>query len=653
MPIKSLTPTTFKPPRDVVITWSTFRKGLNTMLRENEVAASEMTQATNLVLIGSGAPTKRWGSQNYFLSAPTGNGRFLMPIKDTDSSQQVLAMTDWGILVKKSGASYTPITGASWASGYNLSATQLGGNVYIASESNEFVKYDFSTLTSFPTISSPAGLAATNLSGASGETEWSWKVTAASSSGGETAESTQVLLASMPQSLADTSVRVTWTPVSAASGVLVGYNVYRGPSGDERWIGGTENGVTTFDDTGGFLSSIVSPPTVNNTGGIKAKYIIRYKDRLILAGVPNNPTKVYVSGKVPKQERFDALGGGGVVDLEPESGEQITGLATYFRANDSSQTILVFKENSVWELKLGSLVFGEYVLLDPSYRLLTASQGCSSHRSIRAVENDIMFSNRKGIYILRHEPQLLNVINTNEISAKIRPFFEGLTSADLTSATAAYVDKKYVLSFPNSKQTIIFDRERLSFTGPWTTPFGINQWASYVDASGIERWIAIDSSDNYVTEFNKKFTDDKGTAINTVFKSRREDFGDWTIFKTINEVFMNFKSVNGSIEVNLYTEDRNGVTSIAKTFTISSSGTSGTSGMGYDPMGIAELGNSSGDTSVFAGELPKKSFVYKSSRMIQIEIRTTGSTANYELLGCKLIGIPQSRGNSPSGWQTS
>ena len=61
----------FKSPKDVVVTWDTWRKGLNTLLRENEVDASEMTQSDNLVLIGSGIPTKRWGSQDFYLSGAT------------------------------------------------------------------------------------------------------------------------------------------------------------------------------------------------------------------------------------------------------------------------------------------------------------------------------------------------------------------------------------------------------------------------------------------------------------------------------------------------------------------------------------------------------------------------------------------------------
>ena len=654
MPIGSFKPPKFKPLRDVVVTWNSFKKGWNNMLRENEIGGDEMTQATNLLLLGSGVPTKRWGSQDYYKSGATGYGRFLMPVKDRNGVIEVLSMTDWGILTKKSGASYTPITGASWASGYSLGGAELGNEVYIVSENREWVKYNFSTLIAFPTIAKPAGLAASNLSGVTGTTQWSWRVSGSSVSGGETLASTAISLASLPTDLSKTTIRLTWTPISAASGDLLGYNIYRGAPGDEVWIGGTDINTTSFDDGGAPISeSLRQVPLVDTTGGPKAKYIIRFQDRLILAGIPGEPTKVLISGRYPKHFRFDGFAGGSYCLVEPDSGEAITGLATYYQSSSSTQTIIVFKESSVWELKLQSITYGQYDVLVPTYRLLTGSQGCSSHYSIVSVENDIMFSNRKGVYILRYEPQLLNVINANEISAKIRPFFEGLTDADLTSCTALYADKKYVLSFPNSKQTIIFDRERLSFMGPWPTPFGIARWAKYVDSTGMDHWIAIDADDNMVTEFSKGFQDDKGSSINTIFKSKREDFGDWTMFKTINEVYMNFRNVLGSININIYIEDRSGNTVSAKTFTITSTGSSGTSGMGTDVMGTFLMGTSNNDATVYAGELPKKSFIYKSSRIVQLEIRTTDATSNYELLGVKIIGIPQARGNSPSAWNTN
>ncbi|MCK9371232.1 hypothetical protein M0R04_15070 [Candidatus Dojkabacteria bacterium] len=645
MPISALKVPKYVSPKESIISWNTWRKGLNTLLRENELDAAEMATATNLLLVGSGVPTKRWGSQDYFKSGATGTTNSVFYVKDSSDNIQNLAFTDWGLLTKKSGTSYTNITGASWPSGSRLEAAQLGGNAYIVSEEREFVRYNFTNLVGFATLAIPASVLVTNMSGASGSTTWSWRVTAVGKSGGETIASTPVSMASLPQILTQTVMRINWTAVSAASGDLSGYNIYRGSSGNETWVGGVNSDTTRFDDTGAIPNDpFRTAPVADATGGPKAKYIMRFQDRLILAGIPGDPTKVLISGRYPYQERFDWYAGGGYVYIEPDSGQNVTGLGIH------QEKLVIFKENSVWQVNLNQITFGNYIILDPQYKLLTASQGCSSFRSIVPVENDVMFANRKGIYILRYEPQLLTIINASEISAKIRPFFESLSDTDLTTCAGVYYDKKYLLSFPSSKQIIMFDRERLSFMGPWTLPYGITHWSKFVDSAGTERLIGADSNDNQVTEFSKTLTSDKGTAIKTIFKTRKEDFGDWTLGKTINALYMNFKSITGTISINIYIEDRSGNLITAKSFTVTGSGSSGTSGFGTDGMGLVPIGLSNNSVQISVAETSKKIFVYKPSRLFQVEIRTAGSTDNYELLGILAAAIKTSRGNAPSSW---
>jgi hypothetical protein len=517
-------------------------------------------------------------------------------------------------------------------------------------QQRELTRYDFTTLTSFLTLAAPTSLTATNLSLATGTSSFSWRVTALSPVG-ETLPSTAVSLSTLPQNL-NTTVRLNWTATTPGAGAsLIGYNIYRGLSGSEIWVGGVGPTVTTFDDGVGILSDPTRiVPQVDTTGGPKAKYIIRFQDRLVLAGIPGAPTKVLISGRWPSQERFDYLGGGGSILIEPDSGENITGVGIYYRSQSAIQTIVVFKENSVWEVVLDNITQGNYAILNPSYRLLTASQGCSSHRSITPMENDIAFSNKRGIYILRYEPQLFNVINANEISAKIRPFFEGLAYSDITGAAGFYADKKFVLCFPTSKQAVVFDRERLGFTGPWMFPWSINMLRSYIDGTGNEHWLAASGSTPAIYEFSKNYGDDSGTAITTGFKSKKEDFGDWTLFKTITEIYMNFRNITGSIQINMYIENRTGQVISAKSFSVLGTSSQGTSGIGINQMGLSKMGLTLGDSAIIAGELQKKAIMYKTARTLQVEIITSGATDRYELLNIKAIAIPQARGNNPTSW---
>lgn len=656
MPLTALKPVQVKQSKPIDIMWKTWRKGWNVLLRETEVDGQEMVASTNLMLVGSGIPTRRWGSLLSFQAGASnaslsGVTRFVLPVKDVNDNQQVLAWTDAGYLTKQSGMSYTTITGASWGSGYPMEGTELGGKVYLTNGQRPLVRYDFSVLTSFITLAAPSGLLATNLSLATGPASFSWKITALSPVG-ETLPSTAVSLSTLPQNL-NTTVRVNWTAVSPGAGAtLIGYNVYRGLAGQETWIGSTGPNQTQFDDNIQYPAlGGQAYPLADTTGGPVAKWIIRFQNRLVLAGIPGYPTRILISAQFPQQERFDVFAGGGYLEIDPDSGEDITGLGIYYRTITATQSIVVFKERSVWEVVLDTTTVGNFAILNPTYRLLTASQGCSSHRSITPVENDIFFCNTRGVYILRYEPNLYNVINASELSAKIRPFFQSLSYADISHSAGFYADKKYVLSFPFSQQAICFDRERLCFTGPWQFPWNLSHWNSYIDSAGAGHWLAASSSDNYVYEFSNNYTNDNTMLIGTQFKSRKEDFGDWTLFKTITEVFLNLRNIIGQLQVNLYVETRQGQVVAAKSSTITGASALGTSGFGSDQFGTIGFGLSAGGAAFTGtGEVQKRALLYKTGRTIQIEIVTNTNNADYELLDATSVAIAQARDNSPTSW---
>lgn len=654
MPITALKPPKFKPPKELVANWQTWRKGWNIFLRDNEINVKEMAKAENLILTGSGIPTKRWGTELHFNSGPSitdAATNMVLPIKSNTDVREILSFGSWGYLTKKSGTSYTAISGVSWPSLAIVNGTQLGNVAYFVSEDRAFVKYDFSTAIGFATIASPTGAYVTSISLPSlqGETEYEWAISAISNSGGETLTSTVVSMASLPQDLTTATTRLTWTPVSAASGVLTGYNIYRNQSGrDQRWIGGTVAGITYFDDPGTVPSSSQLAPLSNSTGGYKAKYILRFKDRLVLAGLEGRPTQIIVSAPYPDQEKFDYYSGGAYIDIEPDSGEVITGLGIH------QEKLIVFKEDSVWQANIKTVIvenasIGEATGLE--YQLLTASQGCSSFRSIVAVENDLLFSNREGLYMLRYEPQLNNILNANEISSKIKPYFDSLSDEDKRTAVGGYVDKKYWLYFPIKKEAIMFDRERLAFMGPMKYSHGVSDFASYVDTNGDNQWVMANKDANEVLSTNSNLTTDSGSAIQTYFKSKKEDFGDWTTFKVLNEVFTNFSSVTGNVEVNVYIEERSGRTVTVKSFTLTGTGASGTSGMGTDIIGQIGMGLTGNTPTISDDESPTKSFIYKSTRTFQIEVRTFGANDNYKLLGILGTATAQPRGNAPASWR--
>jgi hypothetical protein len=199
---------TYKPPKTLQLDWNDFKGGLNTLLRQTEIKDNELAQADNLKLVGKGVPTKREGSANYFLTAPsvaTGSQRVrglkgALFASGASGVNELLALSDWGLLVKKNGASYTPIMGASWVSGYNADMVQVYNKIYITNGIDTLKKYDGASIYSFTQLSKPTGVTATNLSGVSGTFTRSFRISAFNAVG-ETIASDALLITNTPQDL--------------------------------------------------------------------------------------------------------------------------------------------------------------------------------------------------------------------------------------------------------------------------------------------------------------------------------------------------------------------------------------------------------------------------------------------------------------------
>lgn len=641
MPQFDSRPPKYKKGRDIVAEWKTFRKGLNLLLRPTELDRDELATADNVMLTGSGVVTGRWGTGTYFTANATGSIRgFGTYVNTKDGTNDLFALTDEGYLSKKNGSGSTRINGLSYPSGSNIRAEQLGGITYIVSEDKPLSSYTGSTLSIFSTLSAPTGVTATNFSGASGTYTYSWRITTLSNNGGETTGSTAVELPDLPQNLSDTEVRVFWT---LATGNVSGYQVYRGLPADETFVASVGPSVSQYVDRGEVASQTILSPLTNTTGGIKSKFIVKFRDRL-LAVDANDPNKLLISGRFPKQYSFNYLDGGGFIYIDPDSGEDITGIAV----QPGSDKILVYKDSSHYAVELTTVSIGNFLLLDPTYQPVSTSIGCSNQDTIATVENDTFYFGRKGLYVTGFEPNFLNIIRTNEISAKMRPYLDLLNNTDYINACAFYVDKKYILSFPNRKEMIVYDRERGSWTGPWKTPYGISKMINYTDGTGTEKWVLGSFNSNQVYTFEPAINTDNGTAIQKTVKTNKEVFKEWSLLKIVKLFYSLFRAIKGQVNVNIIAELRNGTTQSIKSFTIQGAAVSGSIGWGTDIWGTAQWGTSDGTVVVTGDEITKYTQLFKSIRLLQIEVTTTAANANFELIQLRATASSQGEGSLSS-----
>ena len=513
MPSFQLQEPKYTPPKTLQLDWKDFKGGLNTLLKQTEIKDNELAQADNLKLVGKGVPTKREGSIDYFLTAPsvaTGSQRVrglkgVIFASGASGANELLALSDWGVLVKKNGASYTNILGASWVSGYNVDMVQVYNKVYIVNGIDTLKKYDGASIYSFTQLSKPTGVTATNLSGVSGTFTRSFRISAFNGVG-ETIASDALLLINTPQDLVNTTIRLNWTTSSPASSVL-GYGIYGVDQGDERFITSVDSSTLRYDYQGvPDPSNLVFPSAADTTSGPIGKYIIAHKDKLVIGNIDGFPSRVSWSGGGSNIDRFNWRFGGGYIDIDKDAGDRVTGLIEY------QDAIIVFKERSIWSITLAAS--GDIVI--PTVKMIMRGVGCVSHRTIKYVENDVFFLSRRGVYTLGNEPNFLNVLRTNEVSARVRPLFETLTAAQLEQSCAIYASNKYRLSYPastadkNTKE-IIYDRERLSWMGPNTFPATPAIYEIYYDGANVENLVWGDADDNMVTNFSSANSNEEAT----------------------------------------------------------------------------------------------------------------------------------------------
>ena len=261
MPVLNTRRPNYTPQRVLEQSYEGFPGGLNLFYTPTEIKKTELVQADNCMLIGNGIVTGRWGSQTYF-SAGSGYIRDLNKYENIQTAtNELLAITDRGFLVKKSGTSSTIITGASFASGAVISSTQLGNNMYFASDSTNFTKYDGTNLSVYTGISRPTLSGGVSLiSGATGTATWSYKITAFSQTG-ETLASPAVTKSLLSFDRANMLINVAWTQPSTASTAIKGFGVYAGLPGEETLIATVGPDQRNFIDNGYALSTVFSPTT--------------------------------------------------------------------------------------------------------------------------------------------------------------------------------------------------------------------------------------------------------------------------------------------------------------------------------------------------------------------------------------------------------
>jgi len=640
-----------KPSRELINTYTSFRKGLNTFLLDNELDPEEVAETTNLRLIGKGILEPRGGT-DVFYTANTGETVRYLADYYINGEVQLLQIGDDGWLTKKNNGSYTRIHGASFASGMRPEGAQVQGKLYLVDGVHALSRYDGTTLLTYTSLLAPTNLTATKSSGTTGPHTYSWRVSAEGDVG-ETLASDPVTLSQLPQTLTTTNyVTISWTNASPTSSVK-GYVIYGREPGAESYMARVPAAVTSWIDDGSKLPSLtVFPPDTNSTGGPIAKHTRSYKDLLVIANFDDDNSLIAWGGSGPHVDKFVYSSGGGYYPIEKDSSDRwgITGLS------EREGKLIIFKGNSIFQARLeynSELGINEIVLTK-----LIEGVGCISAATIEEVENSVMFVayiQGRGLALakLDYEPNILSaVLRFQPISARVQSIIDRVNMERVEETWAIYFDKKYHWFIPvgaSSWTCLVYDLERAAFVGPWTLT---NAWGGTAHLDSNNQYHLLIGKDNgEVLELSDQYADDEDTPFIWRFKSKKDDFGKPFQMKIIEDAKVKLRNISGgSVNISFLAEGESGVISTTASTTAVAPVTRagwGSRRWGFDSSWGYMPSTSSSNSNVVVRYIQLNE---PNVLSVQSEISGTGSRA--QILAVEVAAREISRKVVPNAWRT-
>ena len=492
--------------------------------------------------------------------------------------------------------------------------------------------YDGTSIQTFTAVSAPTSPTCTRTGGSTGTYTMSYKITAVSAQG-ET-EPTAATSATVNQATLSDTVYMTvgWT----ASANAIGYNIYGRTNGYWRFLKYVEGQATnSWADTGtADESEVFTPPEGNSTAGPVGEFVALYKDSLFVLGDPDNPSRLYYSGGGDRINDFSVSNGGGFLDINKNDGQRGTGLIGF------KNTLIVFKEDSIYQFQFTTSGL-------PQVTQINAAVGCIAPRSIVAVENDIFFASRRGVFTIGNEPGFaFDVLRTNETSARVRSIFQSIESDYLSRIAAVYATKGNVnlviFAYTPSggawnSEALVYDRERLAWY-KWTN-IRANCWLNYIESDGTTRVLYGDEYSGYVKEILTG-TNDFGSAIQGTFKLKAENFGEGLVrYKKLKDISLVLREPVGSVTMTIY---RDGVES-ATTMNVST--VSPTINFGHYLISRFLFGVSYGTGAITSSDdivlRTKKNLSLQEAKAFQLEFTNGSSGAYFTLLETRMIAKPK------------
>lgn len=632
--------------------------GTNRLLDEARISSTEVVNALNLIQVQDGLYKPRWGTAYYgadYGANPDGATEFLK----SDQTTELITVAGGKVYKSTDGGAITEITGATFTAGLPVYFMQIAGYLYIANGTDPLARYNGTTMTTYTELDEPTGLTGTatsSISAVNGVTIYG--IVTALNTIGETIGSTQATVKvskKRDQWNKDTD-KVTWS-WNAVSGAER-YQLYIADTeGYEELLTSVSKEETSFTDDGTLATNpYISVPLDNTTAAPKFKSMVVSGNRIWATNNPNSPYTVYFSGTGQYMGVFSDFYGGGWINLEKGGRETPVKVVHYQSGQGEGRATVLCKtpegRGAVWQLTISTATVGETSFSVPSAVKIVGSSGTESINGTIATNNDIMFPNRRGWFNLGPQQNFYGLLRTNEISVKIRPYWNSLIGSKLSGICAYFKDAKVFISVPTitsgNNRMVIFDTEKNNWTVDWS--IGAKQFFEYTQTDGQTKFLYVPVSGNRLIELSENIGGDLGNAFETSFETGRIALSkEWKDFVKVQRLYIKLGNPRGSINLEVSGSQKSkGFSTVASKQIVPFSSQTG---IGFDLMGDVLMGDTEGTPDTFTDSADIRYLkVNKKVRDMKIRVTSNSIDTDYVIHGFIITGRPVST-RSPNTWK--
>lgn len=558
-----------------------WRAGVMSFVDESRLPFGAVVEAKNCMQTQDGVWSTRWGSKNYgatFTGPVTGFCDFIAYNSNGTTTNYVMIIDNGTLKYSSNGGAWITITGYTFNTSVWTIMMQYDNDILICNGVDSFSYVNIPTFTwiGFTGLSTPATPTFTLGSGlSSGPYNLYYQVTAVSATGETTPTGVLTVTVNIDRTawwnpnatqVASNEIflELSWTAVTGA----IGYNIYLsdGVAGVSYYLDSVTNagsGTITYTDYGyAAINDFIQVPSSDTTVAPKFNWIAVSDNRLYATGDPKNPNRVYWAGTGGNDLAFNAMLGGGWVDILPGGKQKPYYVGQFRNGQGNPMTTILLSEQtgygSTWHCAITTSTIGNTVIAIPTVTQSLDGFGTTAPRSVVQTNQNVYFYSPgpAGVYSTGSVPTLFNILSTNEISYVIRPDMKTLMFSATPGICGIEFDRKIFFSVPYSNSTnnriMVYDLNKQNWN-PYAFNFGVQHFVRYADNLGTLHLLAIPTNPtagNYIQEINQNFYGDNGNPFDSHIQTGMIHVTpDHVQFARVRYIYYEFGSPNGEIDL--------------------------------------------------------------------------------------------------------